>query len=195
MKLPSIKLKFKLPKLKIYGIDVIKNSFFFAFYILLTLFIIAFIIVPSVKLFKKTKNYYFLSEQQFENTKQNYQMILEKLTKLQNQNQKILNAFKRNFNENNFKLFAKNYIQIITIKKQKAIPYKEKFIKTPYIITAKIKSPKNFYDFVDNIKNYKNIIRVYFPINFEKSNKEINLTFKIECYKLKDTAKAEEKAH
>ncbi len=191
MKLPSI--KFKLPKLKIYGIDVIKNALFFTFYIILTLFIIAFIMAPSIKEFKSTKNAYFLSEQEFENTKQTYQSILEKLTKLQNQNQKILNAFKRNFNKNNFKLFAKNYINIIKITKQNTTPYKDKFIKTSYMITAQIKSPKNFYDFVDNIKNYKNIIRVYFPIDFEKSNKEINLTFKIEHYKL--TAKAEEKAH
>ena len=193
MKLPSIKIK--LPKLKIYGIDVIKNALFFTFYILLTLFIIAFIMAPSIKAFKSTKNDYFLSEQEFQNTKQTYQSILEKLTKLQNQNQKILNAFKRNFNKNNFKLFAKNYINIIKITKQDTTPYKDKFIKTSYMITAQIKSPKNFYDFVDNIKNYKNIIRVYFPIDFEKSNKEINLTFKIEHYKLKPATKAEEKAH
>ncbi len=192
MKLPSIKIK--LPKLKIYGIDVIKNALFFAFYISMTLFIIAFIIAPSVKIFKNAKNSYFLSKQEFDNTKQNYRHILEQLTKLQNQNQQILNAFKRNFNENNFKLFAKDYMNIIKITKQKTIPYKNQFAKTSYIITAQIKSPKNFYDFINNIKNYKNIIRVYFPIDFEKSNKEINLTFKIETYRLL-TAKAEEKAH
>ena len=195
MKLPSIKFKFKLPKLKIYGIDVIKNALFFAFYIFLTLFIIAFIIAPSVRVFKNTKNSYFLSEEEFENTKNKYQSILQKLTKLQNQNLRILNAFKRDFNENNFKLFAKNYMTITNIKKQKTSLYKEKFLKTSYMITAKIKSPKNFYDFVDNSKNYKNIIRVYFPIDFEKSDKEINLTFKIDVYKFNDAAKAEEKAH
>ena len=193
MKLPSI--KFKIPTLKIYGIDVIKNALFFAFYILMTLFIIAFIIAPSVKIFKKSKNDYFLSKEEFDKTKQNYQTILKELTKLQNQNLRILNAFKRDFNENNFKLFAKNYMQILNIKKLKTSIYKNKFTKTSYLVKAKIKSPKNFYDLIDNIKNYKNIIRVYFPIDFEKDNKEINLTFKIEVYKFIEAAKAEEKAH
>jgi len=195
MKLPSIKFKFKLPKVKVYGIDVIKNALFFTFYIFLTLFIIAFIIAPSVRTFKNTKNDYFSSQEEFDKTKQHYQNLIEKLTKLQNRNQKLLSAFKRDFNPDNFKLFAKNYMQILTIKKIKTTPYKNKFIKTSYMVTAKIKSPKNFYDFIDNLKNYKNVIRVYFPIDFEKANKEINLTFKIESYKFTDTIKAEEKAH
>ena len=193
MKMPSI--KFKIPKIKIYGIDVIKNALFFAFYILMTLFIIAFIIAPSVRIFKNTKNNYYLTQQEFEKTTQKYQQLLDELTKLQNENQKILNSFKRDFNPDNFKLFAKNYMNILKIKKEKTIPYKDKFLKTSYMITAFIKSPKNFYDFIDNLKNYKNVIRVYFPIDFEKVNNEINLTFKIEVYKLKLATKAEEKAH
>ena len=193
MKMPSI--KFKLPKLKIYGIDVIKNALFFAFYILMTIFIVAFIIAPSVKTFKNSKSKYFLSKQEFEKTTQQYQILLKELTKLKNKNLKILNAFKRDFDENNFKLFAKNYMQVLKIKKLKTSPYKDKFIKTSYMVTAIIKSPKNFYDFIDNLQNYKNVIRVYFPIDFEKVNKEINLTFKIEVYKLRLATKAEEKAH
>ena len=195
MKLPFNKINLKVPQLKIYGIDIIKNSLLFILYIALTLFIIAFIILPSIKTFKKEKNNYFLSNREFEKTKQNYQILLKELSKLQNKNQKILNDFKRDFDENNFKLFAKNYMQVLKIKKSKTSPYKDKFIKTSYMVTAIIKSPKNFYDFIDNLKNYKNVIRVYFPIDFEKVNKEINLTFKIEVYKLRLATKAEEKAH
>ena len=79
------------------------------------------------------------------------------------------------------------FINLIPIKIKK-LPNKEKdkFQIYPYLITAKIPSPKNFYEFIDNCKKYKNVIRVYFPIDFEKSNEEINLTFKIEVYKLKE---------
>jgi len=181
MKIP--KISFKTPKIKVYGIDVIKNALFFTVYIIFTLFIIAFIIAPSIKLFKKTKDNYFLTKSQFDATKQHYKKVLKTIEILKNKNKTILEKLKRNFDENNFKLFAKNYMDILSIKKLKPTPYNKYFIKEPFLITAKIKSPKNFYDFTDDIKNYKNLIRVYFPIDFEKEKEDIKLTFKIEIYK------------
>jgi len=181
MKIP--KISFKIPKIKVYGIDVIKNALFFTFYIILTLFIIAFVIAPSIKLFKKTKDNYFLTKSQFDTTEQHYKKVLKKIDILKNKNKTILEKLKRNFDENNFRLFAKNYMDIIAIKKLKPTPYNKDFTKEPFLITAKIKSPKNFYDLIDNVKNYKNLIRVYFPIDFEKEKEDIKLTFKIEVYK------------
>ena len=183
MKLPSI--KFKIPKIKIYGIDVIKNSLFFFFYIVFTLLIIAFILAPSVKLFKKAKNQYFQTKNQFDQTQEKYKTLLNEVEKLKTKNRKIINALKREFDPNNFKLFARDFMKIESIKKEKTSNYKDKFIYTTYLISAKIKSPKNFYDFIDSVKNYKNIIRVYFPFNFVKNQKDINLTFRIDVYNLK----------
>ena len=46
MKMPTINIKkFKIPKVRIYGIDVIKNFLFFFFYIIITILIIATIFV------------------------------------------------------------------------------------------------------------------------------------------------------
>lgn len=196
MKMPTINIKkFKLPKVKVYGIDVIKNFLFFFFYVILTLIIIATILAPSVKLFKRTKKEYFIAKNQFEIVQKQYQKTAEELNSLKNKNQKIINALTRKFDINNFKIFAKEYINIKSIKKLKTSPYKEKFVKSSYLIEANIKSPKDFYDFIDASKNYKNLIRVYFPFNFVKENKEINLTFKIEVYKFKNKLNADEKAH
>ena len=196
MKMPTISLKkLKLPKIKVYGIDIIKNFLFFFFYIILSLIIIAAILAPSVKLFKKTKKEYYFTKNQFETIQKQYQNIAEQLNSLKSKNQKILLALKRNFDINNFRMFAKDYMKIKSIKKEKTEPYKEKFVKTSYLIDATIKSPKDFYDFIDASKNYKNLIRVYFPFNFVKNKKDINLTFKIDVYNLKKRLKADEKAH
>lgn len=193
MKLPTI--KFKIPKIKIYGIDVVKNSLFFFFYIILSLLIIAFILAPSVKLFKKAKAQYFQAQSQFDKTKEEYQTLLKEVEKLKTTNKRIINALNREFNPDNFKLFARDFMQIHSIKKEKTSPYKDKFIYTTYLISATIKSPKNFYDFIDAAKNYKNIIRVYFPFNFVKNKNDINLTFRIDVYNLKKRLYAQEKAH
>jgi len=184
MKIPKISLK--IPKIKVYGIDVIKNALFFTLYIILSLFIIAFIIAPSIRIFKKTKDNYYITKTEFENTQNRYKNTLKEVEILKNKNRFILNKLKRDFNKKNFKMFAKNYMEVIDIKPLKPIPYKDKFIIYPYLITAKIKTPKNFYDFINNAKKYKNLIKVYFPIDFEKEKEDIKLTFKIESFKLKE---------
>ena len=185
MKMPTIKLKFKIPKIKVYGIDVIKNFLFFAFYIILTIIIIATILAPSVKTFKQAKQEYFQTKNQLDLTTEQYQQLLKEVEKLRNKNLKILNALKRPFNTKNFKLFASKYMKINSIKKENTKPYQNKFIKTTYLISSTIKSPKNFYDFIDASKNYKNVIRVYFPFNFVKNKNDINLTFRIDVYNIK----------
>jgi len=194
----KIKLsKVKIPKIYIYGIDVIKNFLFFTFYIIITLIAIAFIIAPSIKIFKKHQSYYFETKQTYLLAKSQYNQTLASLNQLKKQNAHILAAFRREFDVNNFKNFASAFMKIKKIQKDKTSVYKNDFIKTIYYIDANIKSPKNFYDFVDALKKYKYIIRVYFPIDFKKVNDSIDLRLKIEHYRLKNlkALKAEEKAH
>jgi hypothetical protein len=197
MKIKLSKPKFKIPKIYIYGIDVIKNLLFFTLYIIITLLSIAFIITPAIKNFKKAQKEYYEIKANYLKTKNSYENVLNDLNKLKKQNAKIIAAFRRDFDEKNFKLFASKFMKIKEIKKDKTYPYKKDFIKTAYFIKATIKSPKDFYDFIDAVKNYKNVIRVYFPIDFTKQGKNIDLTLKIEHYRLKDkkALKAEEKAH
>ena len=183
MKKPKISLK--IPKIKIYGIDVIKNFLFFTFFIILTLVFIAFIISPAINSFKKSKKEYYQTKYTLEITTNQYKEKLTELKKLQNSNRKIINALKRDFDENNFKLFASKYMSVSSIKEVNSTEYKNDFIKTTYIMTSKIKSPKNFYDFIDALKNYKSVLRVYFPIDFIKNKENIDLTLKLEHYKLK----------
>ena len=183
MKIPKILLK--IPKIKIYGIDVVKNFLFFTLFIVLTLLFIAFVISPAVDSFKKAKKAYFQTKYSLEITTKEYKEKLLELKKLKNANRKILNAFKRNFDIKNFKIFTKQYMSISSIKEVNSTIYQKDFVKTTYIMKAKIKSPKNFYDLVDALKNYKSVLRIYFPIDFIKNKENIDLTLKLEHYKLK----------
>ena len=183
MKLP--KISFKIPTVKIYGIDIIKNFFFFAFFIIISLLMLAFVISPAIKSFKKAKKRYYQTKYTLDiNTIEIKKNMLE-LKKLKNANRKILNALKRDFNKQNFKLFASKYMSISSIKEINSTVYKKDFLKTTYILKAKIKSPKNFYDLIDTLKNYKFLLRIYFPIDFIKNKENIDLTLKLEHYKLK----------
>ncbi len=189
--------KIKIPRVYIYGIDVIKNFLFFTLYIIITLITIAFIIAPSIKTFKKNQALYFETKQNYLYIKTQYNQTLKELNELKKQNTHILTAFRREFDIQNFKKFASSFMQIEKIKKDKTSVYKQNFIKTIYYINANIKSPQDFYNFADALKKYKYVIRVYFPIDFEKNKNSIELKLKIEHYRLKNlnALKAEEKAH
>jgi len=182
IKLPKI----KLPKIYLFGIDIVKNMLFFTLFIFITILSIAVIIAPSVKNFKKNQKEYFKILTQYNKEKNKLNTLNSELLKLKNENIKIINAFKREFDKKNFKNFASNYLSITEINETNKSVYKKEFIKTTYLTSAKIKSPKNFYDLIDALKNYKYVIRVYFPINFQKEKENISLLFKIEHYKLKE---------
>jgi hypothetical protein len=191
MKLPNINFSFKLPKIKIYGIDIIKNFLFFTLFIILTLFSIGLIIAPAIRTFKKNQNEYYKIKSEFETLKNIYLEKNKELKKLQKENKKIIMALNRNFNKNNFINFASQFMNITNIKEINSSIYKNDFIKTSYMIDAIIKSPKNFYDFIDALKNYKYVIRAYFPVNFEKKEESIALSFQIEHYKINEKIKNE----
>ncbi|WP_456470597.1 hypothetical protein [Caminibacter sp.] len=197
MKIKLNKPNIKIPKITIYGIDVIKNLGFFALYIIITLLAITLIIAPSIKKFKQTQKKYFEAKYEFNMVNNQYNKTLNELKMLKKENAKILNAFRRDFNINNFKNFASQFMEITSIEKNGTKPFKKDFLTTIYFVKSKINSPKDFYDFIDALKNYKYIVKVYFPINFQKEGKKILLTLKLEHYRLKNSKalKAEEKAH
>jgi uncharacterized protein YeeX (DUF496 family) len=195
MKMP--KISFKIPKIKIYGIDVIKNFMFFTLFIILTLLIIAFVISPAINSFKSSKAVYYQKKYDFEVTTKIYKKKLTELKKLKNTNRKILNAMKRKFDPQNFKSYVSKHMSISSIKEVNSTVYENDFLKTTYIMKAKIKSPENFYDMVDALKNYKAVLRIYFPIDFIKNSENIDLTLKLEHYMLnpKKAKQALVKAH
>jgi hypothetical protein len=97
MKIKLSKPKIKIPKIYIYGIDVIKNFLFFTLYIIITLIAIAFIIAPSIKMFKKAQSHYFETKQTYLLAKSQYNQTLASLNQLKKQNTHILAAFRLKF--------------------------------------------------------------------------------------------------
>ena len=174
----------KILKTTIQGIDIVKNFIFLTVFTIITLLAVFLIISPVTDNFRQTKKEYYETKHKLEIITSEYKEKVKKLKKIKNINQKVLDAFKKDFNEKSFKSFVSSYMKIYSIKKIDSIKFQKSFIKTTYITESTIKTPKNFYDFINAIKNHQYIVRVYFPHKFIKHNKEINLTLKIEHYKL-----------
>jgi len=176
--------KFKIPKVELFGIDLIKNFLLFATFIIIFLLLLATLVAPSIKKFKKVKRNYYITQINYSKSEEELAKILTKYKDTSKENRKIILSLKRDFDTTNFKHFANNYMNILNIKEKNTSVYNKSFIKTTYVVTAKLKSPDNFYQFVKTSKNYKNILKIYFPIVFKSSKKEILLLYKLEAFKV-----------
>ena len=179
------KLNFKMPTLVINGIDVIKNALFFVLFLLITLLFVAVIIAPAVKKFKKDKKLYYQTKSEYEVTLDKYKQNLKELNAMKEKNKRVLLNLKRDFSIENFKMFAKKYMQIESIKKDKTEVVKKYFLKTPFKIKASISSPEDFYKFINALEKYKYLLEVEYPIILKK-DKKIDIFFTLNFYKLKD---------
>jgi len=181
-----MKLKLpKIPKVEMFGIDIIKNMLFFTLFVFVFLLLLGVLVAPSIKKFKVQKREYFITQNKLNHTEAQLEETKSKYQKLYKENKRIIFALQREFNKDNFKMFASKYMKIISIKDNNISVYENKFIKKTYIVTAKLKSPVDFYKFVDASKNYKNIIKIYFPIVFKAKNGELKLLYKLEHFKVK----------
>jgi len=173
----------KIPKIEMFGIDVIKNMLFFILFIFIFLFLLGVIVAPSIKNFKIIKKEYFTTKFKLDNSEKELNMKTLEYQKLFKENKRTIFAFKREFDKENFKNFSSKYMKIIDIKEKKSEIYENKFIKKTFIITAILSTPTNFYKFVKASQNYKNIIKIYFPIVFKAKNGNIKLVYKLEHFK------------
>ncbi|MBZ7945911.1 hypothetical protein H2258_03380 [Campylobacter sp. RM9939] len=105
----------------------------------------------------------------------------DKVTQLQNINKKNLDQFQQKFDEKKFNQFLKYYfknIKITNIKLQSQEEYLYKKLK----IEGLMDNPKNFYNFIDALKDYDNLIKISYPIVLKATPKGIAINFSIEIY-------------
>ena len=48
-----------------------------------------------------------------------------------------------------------------------------------------MKTPAKFYEFMDALQNYENIVKIDFPIKMRKDTKKIDATFGVKIYSLR----------
>ena len=173
----------KIPKVEVFGIDIVKNFLLFALFFTIFLILLAFLVAPTIKKFKDIKyNYYTIKLKADKSEKQLNELTMQ-YKKLYKENRKIILAFKMNFDKNSFKIFSSKYMKVLNIKDKNSSIYKREFIKKSYIVTATLKSPTNFYKFIDATKNSNNVLKIYYPIVFKAKNGDIKLLYKLESFK------------
>ena len=168
------------------NIGILKLLIFLFIFVFVVFLIVFLILVPSIKELRNAKiqnvkaynKYSYMYNQQ--KTKEN------ELKKLKHNNLKITRAFDTNFNENTFLKFSKKYFKQVSLKKDKSSAYKKDFILYDFNTVSKITDPTVFYKFLDDINRYDNIMQADFPIQMQATGNDINTTFKLKVYRLKE---------
>ncbi len=165
-------------------INIIKLLIFLSIFIVITLVLILALILPSIKHYRVYKNEY--NTALFRKVK--VQNILndrvKELKKLQLDNRKVFDSFKHKFTEPEFVLFANKFFNKVTLKEVKKSLHKKEFKVYELNVTSTLKTPVNFYKFLDGLNHYQNMVQADFPIDLKSNGKVISATFKIKVFGL-----------
>lgn len=165
-------------------LDPIKMLLFFLILVLISLFLIFILIVPSAKEYKSVKIMHQRHDQSITRLQNIIGAKANELDDIVKNNSKILDALVHSFDKQNFLTYANNFFQNVKLQELK------KLDKNPYIlyelnVTSSIKTPSNFYNFLDGLKQYQNIIKVTYPISMQSVDKNIHASFLLKIYNAK----------
>ena len=105
-----------------------------------------------------------------------------KLKKLTSDNKHVIGAFKNKFDEKRFEKQYKKYFQSLKLSKRVKQKKQDTFNVYDVNTTSSINSPKNFYDFLDAVNKSDWIIKINFPIDFQRDSEAIKSSFTIQVY-------------
>ncbi len=166
-------------------INYIKLLVFLTVFIIVALILILFFILPSVKEYRSARanferaNVYKIRAENILKERN------EELKKLKVENRKIFDSFEHDFSKREFISFANKFFSKVKLQKVKESDYKKEFVEYELNVTSSLRTPVNFYRFLEGLNNYTNIIQADFPIELKSDGKSINSSFKIKVYKEK----------
>ncbi len=105
------------------------------------------------------------------------------LQDLRHEHKHIIEAYDNTFNPERFIKISKNCFESLNLTKQKNIENNaSEFSIYEVNATSKIDSPENFYTFIEQLNKSNSIVKVNFPIHFEREGNLIRSSFKMRVY-------------
>jgi hypothetical protein len=167
------------------SINILKLLTFLFIFIFIVFFIIFIFIVPDIKKLKVAKISNNRAYNNFSYTDNSLKLKIKELKNLKYKSLKINRAFNSSFNEQDFIKFSKKYFNDVKLIKDKKKNYKKIFTEYYFNTISKISNPVIFYKFLNGLNHYDNIIQADFPIQMQAAGDDINTTFKLKVYILK----------
>lgn len=168
-------------------IDLMKLLLFLMTFIIITFSFVFLLIIPNVKdhrVLQAEHKRVLVHKTRVEN------LFLEReseLGKLKSENSHAMNAFKHPFTQEEFIQYAAKFFTQVSLVEITKSDYQKEFVEYELNVTSTLKTPKNFYNFLEGLNQYSNIVQADFPIHLEATQQDIASTFKLKVYDLNAT--------
>lgn len=140
-------------------------------------------IIPLGKEYRKQKLAMQSVSNRVEKLSLTQNSIQNSYNKFSKKHQAVLAAFDNSFNAGKFIKINKQYLKKITLTKLQKDKQLDTFDTYKVDAVSKIDSPENFYKFLHKINHEGWIIKVEFPIHFQRDHNLIDLDFTMRVYK------------
>ncbi|MDL0088130.1 hypothetical protein [Campylobacter gastrosuis] len=167
-------------------IDPVKLLLFIFIFAIVCLVMIFAFIVPNIKEYRAINTQNRSQMASFAKVKQIYDTKSEALSSLKTNNQFILKSYETKFDKKKFIDFASKFFQNVSLNELEIENQNEEYFLYELNVTSSVKTPTNFYDFLDALSKYESIIKAEFPIKMKGDEKNIHTTFNIKVYGKKD---------
>lgn len=112
-----------------------------------------------------------------------YDETYTKLQELRGEHKHIIEAYDNTFDAARFIKLSDNCFESLSLSKQTSIDNNSsEFSVYEVNATSKIDSPQNFYTFIEQVNKSDWIVKVNFPIHFEREGNLIRSSFKMRVY-------------
>lgn len=169
-------------------IDFMKLLLFLIIFLVVTFSLIFVLIIPNIKEHRLQKTEYkrvLVHKTRVEN------LFLERegeLSRLKSENGNVLLAFAHTFSQDELIAYARKFFTEVHLVKVSEATFQKEFQEYELNVTSALKTPSNFYAFLEGLNQYRNIVQADFPIHLESMGKEnISSSFTIKVYDLNIT--------
>ncbi|MDO5045709.1 hypothetical protein [Campylobacter sp.] len=163
-------------------IDIVKLLAYILVFVVVCLVMIFAFIVPNIKEYKEINLQHRSQMASVTKISQIHSSKTANLNEMKEKQKQVFKAFETKFNKANFSSFAGKFFSDVTLQEVGAKESKEKFLRYELNVTTSLNTPSKFYQFIDALQRYDNIIKVDFPIKMHADKDKIHTTFNIKVY-------------
>lgn len=167
------------------NIDVTKLLIYVLICIIACLAMIFGLLVPSIKEYKQAKYESRMQIAASAQTQRLYDAKSKALNEIKQNDKAQLDALENKFDADKFAQFASKYFANVILSEPKEAAKNGEISVYELTVMGSMKTPAKFYEFMDALQSYENIVKIDFPIKMRKGAEKIDATFDVKIYSLR----------
>ena len=167
------------------NIDVTKLLIYVLLFIVACLVMIFGFLVPNIKEYRQIKYESRMQIAASAQTQRLYNTKSKALNEIKQNDKAVLDALENKFDADKFAQFASKYFTNVNLSEPKEAAKNGEISVYELTVMGSMKTPAKFYEFMDALQSYENIVKIDLPIKMRKDAEKIDATFGVKIYSLR----------